>query len=119
MLLRRLSLHTRHLLENPKASLAVSEPETAEVANPQTLARVSVQGEAAELAPGSPEYGAARALYEARLPASIPLFGFGDFLLFRFVPREARYVAGFARAYTLTAQDLTEASGAPNPRLAR
>jgi len=110
MLLSRLSLHTRSLLEHPRASLAISEPDT-RAGNPQTLARVSIQGEATPITEDMPGYVEARAVYEKRLPASSPLFGFGDFLLFRLVPREARFVAGFAQAYTLTAEDLREAAG--------
>jgi hypothetical protein len=34
------------------------------------------------------------------------LFDFGDFNLYRFIPQSARYVGGFARAYTLTAEQL-------------
>lgn len=110
MLLSRLSLHTRLLLEHPRASLAISEPDTG-AGNPQTLARVSIQGEATPITEDLPGYAEARAVYEKRLPASSPLFDFGDFLLFRLVPREARFVAGFAQAYTLTAEDLREAAG--------
>jgi hypothetical protein len=52
----------------------------------------------------------AKALYEKRFPDSSPLFGFGDFLLFRLVPREARFVAGFARAHTVDLEELKEAA---------
>jgi hypothetical protein len=110
--LSRLSLHTRNLLASPSASLAISEADTDRVQNPQTLARVSIQGEARPLPEGSPGFPEARALYERRLPGSSPLFGFGDFLLFRLVPREARFVAGFARAYTVGAEELKEAAAA-------
>lgn len=108
LLLSNLSLHTRNLLADPRASLAISEADTG-VGNPQTLARVSIQGEAAPIERDSPGYAEAKAMYEKRLPASAALFGFGDFVLFRFAPREARFVAGFARAYTLGAQELKEA----------
>lgn len=111
--LSRLSMHTRNVLAFPFASIAISEPDTARVRNPQTLARVSIQGEARPLAEDSPGYPEARALYEKRFPDSSPLFGFGDFLLFRLVPREARFVAGFARAYTVSAAELKEASALP------
>lgn len=111
MHLSRLSLHTRNLLTSPFASIAISEPDTASVRNPQTLPRVSIQGEARPLPGGSPEFAAARALYEKRFPDSSPLFGFEDFLLFRLLPREARFVAGFARAYTVGADELKEAAG--------
>ncbi len=108
--LSRLSLHTRNLLAFPSASIAISEPDTARVRDPQTLARVSIQGEARPLPEDSPGYAEARALYEKRFPDSSPLFGFGDFLLFRLVPREARFVAGFARAYTVRPAELKDAA---------
>jgi putative heme iron utilization protein len=114
--LSRLSVHTNNLLAFPSASIAISDPDTAQVRNPQTLARVSLQGEARPLEEGSPGYAEARALYEKRFPDSSPLFGFGDFLLFRLVPREARFIAGFARAYTVSAVELKEAATArPGP----
>ncbi len=108
--LSRLSMHTRNLLAFPSASIAISEPDTARGRDPQTLARVSIQGEARPLPEDAPGYAEARALYEKRFPDSSPLFGFGDFLLFRLVPREARFVAGFARAYTVSPAELKEAS---------
>jgi putative heme iron utilization protein len=109
MLLSRLSLHTRHLLENLRASLAVSEADDGKV-NPQMLPRVSIQGQVETVSPASPRYEKLRGLYLARFPAQEPLFGFSDFILIRLVPAEARYVAGFARAYTLSAADLSETS---------
>jgi putative heme iron utilization protein len=104
----RLSAHTRNLLASPFTSIVISEPDSDRVRNPQTLARVSIQGEARPLLEDSRGYAEARALYEKRFSDSSPLFGFGDFLLFRLVPREARFVAGFARAYTVDAEELRE-----------
>ena len=106
--LSRLSAHTRNLLASPATSIAISEPDTAQVHNPQKLARVSIQGEARPLQEDLKGYAEAKALYEKRFPDSSPLFGFGDFLLFRLVPREARFVAGFARAYTVDFGELKE-----------
>jgi putative heme iron utilization protein len=108
--LSRLSTHTRNLLAFPSASIAISEPDTPQVHNPQTLARVSIQGEARPVQEESSGYAEAKSLYIDRFPGSSPLFGFGDFLLFRLVPREARYVAGFARAYTVGVGELKEAA---------
>ena len=59
---------------------------------------------------GAPGHAAAKALYVGRLPSSAPLFGFQDFHLFRLVPEEARFVAGFAQAYTLGPAELASAS---------
>ena len=108
--LSRLSAHTRNLLASPFASIAISEPDSDRSRNPQTLARVSIQGEARTIGEDSSGYGEAKALYEKRFPESSPLFGFGDFLLFRLVPREASFVAGFARAYTVDTEELKMAA---------
>lgn len=108
--LSRLSAHTRNLLASPVTSLVISEPDSGRVRNPQTLARISIQGEARTLREDSSGYAEARELYEKRFPDSSPLFGFGDFLLFRLVPREARFVAGFASAYTIDAEELKKAA---------
>lgn len=113
--LSRLSMHTRNLLASPSASIAISEPDTAQVKDPQTLARVSVQGEARHLPENAAGYADAKTRYINRFPASSPMFGFKDFLLFRLVPREARFVAGFARAYTISAAELKEASNPIDP----
>lgn len=109
MHLSQLSQHTKNLLVNPSASLAISEPETG-AENPQTLARVSIQGDVESLPPDAPGYTEAAETYKLRLPASVPLFDFGDFFLFRLVPQEARFIAGFARAYTVSAAKLREAA---------
>jgi putative heme iron utilization protein len=108
--LSRLSAHTRNLLASPSASIAISEPDTDPVRNPQILARVSIQGEAWPLQKDPKGYEEAKALYEKRFPDSSPLFEFRDFLLFRLVPREARFVAGFAMAYTVDLEELKEAA---------
>jgi hypothetical protein len=64
---------------------------------------VSVSGAVAEVAPGSDDFGAARAAYLARFPDAEPRFGFADFHLLRLVPERAQYVGGFARARSLGA----------------
>lgn len=116
MHISRLSAHTRNLLASPLASIVISEPDSDRVRNPQTLARVSIQGEARPLREDASGYAEARALYEKRFPDSSPLFGFKDFLLFRLVPREARFVAGFAMAYTVDAEELKKAAAVrPGP----
>ncbi len=107
--LSRLAPHTRNLLTDPQASLVIGEPDTGQ-ADPQTLARVSIQGKVVQLPRGSADYQAGRALYLDHLPCAEPLFSFDDFTLFRLVPHEARYVGGFARAYTLSREQLLAAA---------
>lgn len=113
--LSRLSAHTRNLLAFPSASIAISEPDADQDRDPQTLARVSIQGDARPLQEDSRGYAEAKTLYEKRFPDSSSLFGFGDFLLFRLIPREARFVAGFARAYTVSDEELKEAARSADP----
>ncbi len=103
----RLAAHTRNLLARPGVALGVSAPD-AGAGDPQLLARVSIQGQVAEIPRGTAEYDAARARYVARLPEAEQLFGFGDFVLLRLQPEEARYVGGFARAYSLSGDQLRQ-----------
>lgn len=107
--LSRLAPHTRNLLADPQASLVISEPDTGGD-DPQTLGRVNIQGTVIELTRGSSDYTDARVRYLERLPTAEQLFGFGDFMLFRLLPLDARYTGGFARAYTLSRAQLEAAA---------
>ncbi len=98
--LSTLSAHTRNLLALPRAGLTISEPERDDE-DPQTLARVTIQGEIATIPHDHPDYPSAALCYQERLPASVPRFEFGDFLLLRLIPVRVRFIGGFARAYTL------------------
>lgn len=109
--LSRLAPHTRNLLADPRASLVIGEPDTGGN-DPQTLGRVSVQGTVIELTRGSTDYTDARERYLEHLPEAEQLFGFGDFMLFRLLPADARYTGGFARAYTLSRAQLEVAARA-------
>lgn len=105
--LSALSPHTQHLAADQRASLLVAERDD-ERDDPQTLARITLIGTVALIPRTAPDYAAARTRYLARLPAATMLLDFHDFNLFRFTPTEARYVGGFARAFTLTAHDLQQ-----------
>ncbi len=107
--LSRLSAHTRHLLDAPAAALLIAERDDGRD-DVQTLARITLVGDAQPLDPAGASYAAARERYLARLPAAEMLFSFPDFVLFRLAVREARYVGGFARAYTLTPAQLRQAA---------
>jgi hypothetical protein len=104
----RLSAHTRHLEATPRASLLVMQPDTGS-GNPQELARITMQVEAQRLDRESEAYKQGKSRYIARLPDSAMLFDFPDFSLYRLVPMNARYIGGFARAYSLTAEQLRQA----------
>jgi hypothetical protein len=72
----------------------------------QALARISIQGEAREVAKGSDGERDCRETYLARFPESAPLTEFGDFSFFVIRPSQARFVAGFAQAMSLTGETL-------------
>lgn len=105
--LSTLSRHTRNLLERPRVSLAVSE-QYAGQADPQTLARVSVQGQAREVARDEASFERLRTVYVGAIPDAAQRFGFGDFRLLRLVADDARYVGGFARAFAVDAGTLRQ-----------
>jgi putative heme iron utilization protein len=110
--LSRLAAHTRNLLENPRACLAVSERDQ-EDRDPQELARVMIQGSVAIIPPETTDYRISANRYQQRLPQAKRLFTFSDFLLLRLIPTSVRFVGGFARAYTLDAGQLQEAATFP------
>ena len=105
--LSRLAPHTRQILADPRASLLICERDDGRE-DVQTLARITLVGAATPIS--RDEHAQARERYLARLPAAAPLFDFPDFWLFRLAPQEARYVGGFARAYTLTPAHLRQAA---------
>jgi putative heme iron utilization protein len=108
--LSQMALHTRALLEEPRAALVVSAPDPGD-GDPQTLARLSLSGVALALVPGTPEYEAGRSAYVGRFPGAEERFALADFVLFRFEAAEARWVGGFGRALRMSGAQLAEALG--------
>lgn len=102
-----LAAHTRDMLLSPQVSLLVVAPPTPEVP-PQALARVTIQGRAAQYADGTDGHAAAKAAYLSRFPQSAELFGFADFSLFAILPDSIRFVGGFAQATTISSQTLAD-----------
>ena len=126
----RLATHTKDMLEQPavallfvadalladaqlaeapatqaQASATLSGGgETPDAYNPLARPRLSLKGRALPCPPDSPRYAAARAAYLERLPEARELFEFPDFALFLIEPVSARFVAGFGRAHSLTAE---------------
>jgi heme iron utilization protein len=101
----RLAAHTRHLQADPRASLLVMQPDTG-AGDPQALPRVTFACVAHPVPPDHPVYASARAAYLARLPTQEYLFAFPDFSLVRLELYSARYVGGFAQAFSLDSETL-------------
>ena len=107
----RLATHTKDMLENPAVALLVTAP-LAPGASALALPRAGIKGRARACPPESAGYELARATYLAKLPDAQELFGFSDFSLFVIEPESVRYVAGFGRAMTITAERMRAALGA-------
>jgi len=103
----RLAWHTQDMERDPHVALSIAETDD-ERADPFTLMRVTVRGEAARLG----EDAALKAKWLARFPAQAINFELPDFSFWRIAPRDARFVAGFGRIHNLSAAQLEEAAGA-------
>lgn len=97
----RLAAHTRNLLQDPRASLTVSETEKAGY-DPQQLTRLMMDGSVAIIPKTATDYQMSVQRYQVSLPLSKRLFEFSDFMLMRFRPFRIRFVGGFAQSYTLS-----------------
>lgn len=100
--LSRLALHTQHLLDDPRLSLFIAEPDGPEK-NPLALRLLNLQGEATILSPDAPTYDEIKQRYLERFPQSEMMFGFGDFALWELRLEEAHFVLGFGEAFVSTA----------------
>ncbi len=109
-----LARHTRAIQQNPRVSLMVSEAFDP-ARDPQTLARVTIQGTAV-LIPAAPDpaahaaYAAARTAYLARFPQAEFNFQLGGFELYGIAVESGRFVAGFGKTFNLTPHDFVAAS---------
>jgi putative heme iron utilization protein len=103
-----LSAHTQDMLADPRVSLLITEPESAEKL-PQELARVTLLGEARRIDEEAADHALAKARYLRRFPESEPMFNFGDFSLFAIQASEIRWIGGFAGAQSLSPEDFAAA----------
>jgi putative heme iron utilization protein len=109
LLLSQLAPHTRSLIDHPRASLVITEPDDHE-GDPQRLQRIMLSGRAAAIPKTDPAFVDTAEQYVERFPDALPRFELGDFVLFRFVPEEARYVGGLARTARFAWADLRSES---------
>ena len=105
----RLAQHTVDMQKDNRVSLMICETDD-KLVDPQTLARVSIRGKAEMIQLGEPGFTPLKEQYLARFPESAQLFNMSDFSFWRITPRGGRYVAGFAKAFNITADALQQAS---------
>jgi putative heme iron utilization protein len=98
----RLAWHTQDMAQDPRVALSIAQADDGR-ADPFTLMRVTIRGDAAQIADGP------RDAWLARFPEQAINFELADFSFWRIVPRDARFVAGFGRIHNLSAKALSEA----------
>jgi heme iron utilization protein len=95
----RLAWHTQDMMQDPRVALSVAETDDGR-ADPFTLMRVTVRGDAVQLEEGP------RDAWLKRFPEQAINFDLADFSFWKITPRDARFVAGFGRIHNLSADDL-------------
>jgi hypothetical protein len=98
----RLAWHTQDMLQDPRVALSIAETDDGR-ADPFTLMRVSIRGDASQLARDNPEL---KARWLERFPEQAINFELADFSFWQITPRDARFVAGFGRIHNLSASGL-------------
>ncbi|HSN19418.1 MAG TPA: pyridoxamine 5'-phosphate oxidase family protein [Usitatibacter sp.] len=99
----RLARHTQDMLHDARVALSISETDDRR-ADPFTLMRVSIRGDARQIPDGPKD------AWLARFPEQAINFELADFSFWRIAPRDARFVAGFGRIHNLSVEELRHAS---------
>ncbi len=107
----RLAWHTQDMLHDARVALSIAETDDGR-ADPFTLMRVSIRGEATQLDAADAGFGALRSAWLARFPEQAVNFELADFSFWRVQPRDARFVAGFGRIHNLSPEDLKASAAA-------
>jgi hypothetical protein len=108
LLISRLALHTRNIMDDPRVSLMLDERAEGD---PLEGSRIMLSGRAEQAAVGEREL--LRRRYLNAHPSAEAFAGFGDFSFFRIRPNGAHLVAGFGRIVDLNPEQfLTDVSDA-------
>ena len=99
----RLAWHTQDMAHDPRVALSIAETDDGR-ADPFTLVRVTIRGEATQI-PGGPKDA-----WLQRFPEQAINFKLADFSFWKIVPRDARFIAGFGTIHNLSVAELHEAA---------
>ena len=102
----RLAWHTQDMGTDPRVALSIAQTDDGR-ADPFTLMRVTIRGQATQLEGEQPELKKA---WLERFPEQAINFTLADFSFWRIAPRDARFVAGFGRIHNLSAAELVRAA---------
>lgn len=105
----RLAWHTQDMAADPRVALSIAQTDDGR-ADPFTLMRVTVRGEARQLPNEGADFDRLRSAWLARFPEQAINFELADFSFWRIAPRDARFVAGFGRIHNLSAAELAACS---------
>ena len=95
----RLAWHTQDMLKDPRVALSIAEADDGR-ADPFTLMRVTIRGDACQMSQGPKD------AWLARFPEQAVNFQLADFCFWKIVPRDARFVAGFGRIHNISSKEL-------------
>ena len=102
----RLAWHTQDMAQDPRVALSIAQTDDGR-ADPFTLMRLSIRGEAAQLRGELPDL---RESWLKKFPHQKINFELADFSFWRIVARDARFIAGFGRIHNLSAAQLAGCS---------
>lgn len=105
LIISSLAVHTKNLVEDPKASICVFDEEAEN--DVLAAARMTVIGEVRPVP--EDESGAAKAAFFERHPDDEQYMGFVDFSVYRMEPVDIYYVGGFGNMGWVSATDYTAA----------
>lgn len=105
----RLAWHTQDMAADPRVALSIAETDDGR-ADPFTLMRVTVRGEARQLPNEGGDFETLKSAWLERFPEQAINFELADFSFWRIAPRDARFVAGFGRIHNLSAAELAACS---------
>jgi putative heme iron utilization protein len=98
----RLAWHTQDMLQDARVALSIAQTDDGR-ADPFTLMRVTVRGEALQLKSPDQEL---KSRWLQRFPEQAINFQLADFSFWSIAPRDARFVAGFGRIHNISSKEL-------------
>src|SRR4051794_4029142 len=105
----RLAWHTQDMAHDARVALSIAEADDAR-ADPFTLRRVTIRGQALNLPNEAAEHAGLRKSWLTRFPEQVVNFELADFSFWKIVPRDARFIAGFGQIHNLSAAELSRAA---------
>jgi len=105
----RLAWHTQDMAQDARVALSIAESDDRR-ADPFTLMRVTIRGQALNLPNEAPEHSTLKKSWLKRFPEQAVNFELADFSFWKLMPRDARFVAGFGQIHNLSADNLRHAA---------